>query len=156
MNNIDYIGANELVFNTDAGAGIYSGGFNVNSIMMKAGMSPIMTVNTEQNGGDSNKVSDLFDSLVIPNWALSYNNRIIGGHGKSIKKNYDSDDNSDDENNEEIDDDLHDKLLDLVREHDMKMDKEKTDKEKTDKEKKGGKKTRKSVKTKKSITKKKK
>ena len=156
MEHTNYIGAGELVFSTDKENGINSGGFDVKSIMMKAGISPIMTLNGQSGGGDMNKVSDLFDSLVIPNWALSYNNRIIGGHGKSIKKNYDSDDNSDDENNEEIDDDLHDKLLDLVREHDMKMDKEKTDKEKTDKEKKGGKKTRKSVKTKKSITKKKK
>jgi hypothetical protein len=155
MEHTNYIGAGELVFSTDKENGINSGGFDVKSIMMKAGISPIMTLNGQSGGGVMNKVSDLFDSLVIPNWALSYNNRIIGGHGKSIKKNYDSDDNSDDnsddENNQEIDDDLHDKLLDLVREHDMK-----TDKEKTDKEKKGGKKTRKSVKTKKSITKKKK
>lgn len=151
MEHTNYIGAGELVFSTDKENGINSGGFDVKSIMMKAGISPIMTLNGQSGGGDMNKVSDLFDSLVIPNWALSYNNRIIGGHGKDIKKNYDSDDNSEDENNEEIEDDLHDKLLDLVREHDMKMDKEKTDKEK-----KGGKKTRKSVKTKKSITKKKK
>ena len=149
MEHTNYIGAGELVFSTDKENGINSGGFDVKSIMMKAGISPIMTLNGQSGGGDMNKVSDLFDSLVIPNWALSYNNRIIGGHGKDIKKNYDSDDNSDDENNEEIDDDLHDKLLDLVREHDMKT-------EKMDKEKKGGKKTRKSVKTKKSITKKKK
>ena len=151
MEHTNYIGAGELVFSTDKENGINSGGFDVKSIMMKAGISPIMTLNGQSGGGDMNKVSDLFDSLVIPNWALSYNNRIIGGHGKDIKKNYDSDDNSEDENNEEIEDDLHDKLLDLVREHDMKMDKEKTDKEK-----KGAKKTRKSVKTKKSITKKKK
>ena len=151
MEHTNYIGAGELVFSTDKENGINSGGFDVKSIMMKAGISPIMTLNGQSGGGDMNKVSDLFDSLVIPNWALSYNNRIIGGHGKDIKKNYDSDDNSEDENNEEIEDDLHDKLLDLVKEHDMKMDKEKTDKEK-----KGGKKTRKSVKTKKSITKKKK
>ena len=150
MEHTNYIGAGELVFSTDKENGINSGGFDVKSIMMKAGISPIMTLNGQSGGGDMNKVSDLFDSLVIPNRALSYNNRIIGGHGKDIKKNYDSDDNSEDENNEEIDDDLHDKLLDLVREHDMKTDKEK------EKEKKGGKKTRKSVKTKKSITKKKK
>ena len=150
MEDTNYIGAGELVFNTDKENGIYSGGFDVKSIMMKAGMSPIMTLNDQTGqigGGVMNKVSDLFESLVIPNWVLSYNSRIIGGD-KDIKDNYD---NSDDESNDEIEDDLHDKLLDLVREHDMK-----TDKEKTHKEKKGGKKTRKSVKTKKSITKKKK
>ena len=133
MNNIDYIGANELVFNTDAGAGIYSGGFNVNSIMMKAGMSPIMTVNTEQNGGDSNKVSDLFNNLVIPNWALSYNNKLVGGEYK--ERNEDSDSDSD------IDDELHEKLLGLVKEHESKLNKQnkkkKTKRQKSD-SKKGG------------------
>jgi hypothetical protein len=152
MEDINYIGAGELIFNTDKENSIYSGGFDVKSVMMKAGISPIMTLNdqtSQMGGGVMNKVSDLFDSLVIPNWVLSYNNRIIGGESKDIKDNYD---NSDDESNEDIDDDLHDKLLDLVREHDLK-----TGKEKTDKEKKGGKKTRKiGRKTKKNITKKKK
>ena len=45
MSDIDYIGANELIFNTDKEAGIYSGGFSINSIMMKSGLSPILTVN---------------------------------------------------------------------------------------------------------------
>jgi hypothetical protein len=121
-NNINYIGPDELLFNTNNTDGVYSGGFNVKSIMMRAGMSPIMTVNNEMVGGDSNKVSDLFDSLVIPSWALSYNNRIFGGDNDNInnkKRNYDSDD----ENNEDIDDELHEKLLDLVREHDNKIKK---------------------------------
>ena len=114
MEHTNYIGAGELVFSTDKENGINSGGFDVKSIMMKAGISPIMTLNGQSGGGDMNKVSDLFDSLVIPNWALSYNNRIIGGHGKDIKKNYDSDDNSEDENNEEIEDDLHDKFIGVL------------------------------------------
>ena len=122
MSNIDYIGANELVFNTDAENGVYSGGFNVDSIMMKYGMtpgaSPIMTLNT-QGGANSNKVSDLFNSLVIPNWALSYDNKMFGGNNNKMKNNDDSDDSSD----EEIDDDLHDKLLGLVKEHDNKISK---------------------------------
>ena len=114
MTNMGQIGANELVFNTDSEEGIYSGGFNVNSIMMKAGFSPIMTLNTRVGGGgDSNKVSDLFDSLVIPNWALSYGNK-IGGEYKD-----DSDEESD-----EIDDELHDKLLGLVKEHENTLKKQ--------------------------------
>lgn len=110
MSNTNYmgeIGANELVFNTDKEEGIFSGGFNVNSIMMKSGLSPIMTLNMPQSGGESNKVSDLFQSLVIPNWALTYGNKVGGEY-----KGEDSDSDSD------IDDDLHDKLLGLVREHD--------------------------------------
>jgi hypothetical protein len=112
MNNIDYIGPDELVFNTDNEAGVYSGGFNVKSIMMKAGMSPIISLN-KQTGGASNNVSDLFESLVVPNWTLSYNNRIIGG-------DYKDDESSD----EDIDDDLHDKLLDLVKQHEIKQNKQ--------------------------------
>lgn len=117
IDNINGIGANELIFNTDKDGGIYSGGFSVKSIMMKAGMSPIMTINTGQQGG-SNNVSDLFNDLVIPNWAITYNNKISGGSYKD--KHDDNDYNSDDD----IDDDLHDKLLDLVKEHENKLKKE--------------------------------
>ena len=136
MNDLDYIGANELVFNSDKESGIYSGGFSVNSIMMKAGLSPIMTINTQTGG--TNKVSDLFESLVVPNWALSYSNKIVGGSYK---------DHSDEESDDDIDDDLHDKLLDLVKEHEIKetqKKKRKTRKQKINTNvKKGGTKRRK-------------
>ena len=114
MSEIDYIGADELVFNNDANSGIHSGGFSVNSIMMKGGMSPIITINTDQIGGKSNKVSDLFNDLVVPNWTLSYNNRIIGGKYKEVEHEEDSDD-------EIVDDDLHEKLLELVKEHNTQV-----------------------------------
>jgi len=118
MSELDYIGANELVFNNDTERGIHSGGFNINSIMMKAGMSPIMTINNEQLGGNSEKVSDLFNDLVIPNWTLSYNNRIVGG---KYKEKHDSDSDEDDV----INDDLHDKLLDLVKQHNISVNNKK-------------------------------
>jgi hypothetical protein len=108
MSDIDYIGANELVFNTDKEAGIYSGGFSINSIMMKSGLSPILTVNKPLQSGGASQVSDLFKDLVIPNWALSYSMK--GGEYKDESSDSESD----------IDDDLHDKLLGLVREHDIK------------------------------------
>ena len=71
-------------------------------------------------GGDTNKVSDLFNNLAIPAWAISYNNSsnnndMIGGRNK-IK-----DDDSDSDCDSDIDDDLHDKLLDLVKDHDRKL-----------------------------------
>jgi len=118
------IGANELVFNTDNEKGIYSGGFNVNSIMMKTGFSPIMTLNTQNGGGNGNKVSDLFESLVIPNWALSYSTNKIGGEYKEHSNDDDSDD---------IDDDLHDKLLGLVKEHENILNKQRQNKNKNTK-----------------------
>jgi hypothetical protein len=129
MSDIDYIGANELVFNTNKDSNIYSGGFSVKSIMMGNGMSPIMTINSEnQQSGGGNKVSDLFQSLVIPNWVLTYN-KTIGGSYKD-----ESDDDSD------IDDELHDKLLGLVKEHDNKLNQQKPKKKtrKHSSSKKGG------------------
>jgi hypothetical protein len=112
MNNINYIGGDELVFNTDEELGIHSGGFSVNSIMMKYGMSPIMTLN-DQYGGSSDKVSDLFNNLVIPNWTLSYGNKM----GGSTYNDINDDINNEDESDDDIDDDLHDKLIELARDH---------------------------------------
>ena len=142
MSELDYIGADELVFNNDIDNGIHSGGFSVNSIMMKAGMSPIMTLNNNDSMIGGNKVSDLFNNLVVPNWALTYNNRIIGGKYKEIEHNDDSE--SDDD--EVISDDLHDKLLDLVKQHNIKSKENKkknTRKNKKILSKKGGTKKRK-------------
>lgn len=122
---INYIGGDELVFNNDTDLGIHSGGFSVNSIMLKSGMSPIMTVNSDQLGGTNEKVSDLFNNLVIPNWTLSYNNRLTGGKYKEIEKKInDSDDDV-------IDDDLHEKLLDLVKQHEITAQKAKSNKKVT-------------------------
>lgn len=121
MSELDYIGANELVFNNDIQGGIHSGGFSVNSIMLKAGMSPIMTINTGQSGGDFNKVSDLFNDLVIPNWALSYNSRLVGGKYKEVEHKDVNSDTDTDTDEDVIDDGLHDKLLELVKEDTIKF-----------------------------------
>jgi hypothetical protein len=112
MSELNYIGPDELVFNNDVEKGIHSGGFCVKSIMMKSNMSPIMTLNSPDSMIGGNKVSDLFNDLVVPNWVLSYNNRIVGG-GKYKEVNHD-DTESDDE---VIHDELHEKLLDLVKQH---------------------------------------
>ena len=40
------IGAEDLIFYSDKENNIYSGGFNVNSLIMKQGFSPIVTLNT--------------------------------------------------------------------------------------------------------------
>jgi hypothetical protein len=115
---MNYIGPNELIYNNDGG--IHSGGFSVNSIMLKSGLSPIMTLNGNNNvnidgsqmGG--NKVSDLFNNLVIPSGFLSYEYKkdiiLKGGDSYHPKKN-DDDDYDDDDMHE----DLHDKLLNLVK-----------------------------------------
>ena len=113
---MNYIDANEFVFNNDKENGIYSGGFSVNSIMMKGGISPIITLNNETQKGEMkggmNNVSDIFNDLVIPNWALSYHN--MHGSGKLEKDNKYSDSEEDDT----VNDDIHDKLLNLVKQYD--------------------------------------
>lgn len=105
------IGADELIFTNDPSNGIYSGGFSINSIMMKNGISPIITLNSPlqlQDGG-ANNVSDLFDNIVIPNWAYYLPDKMSGGTSYKSKE-FDSDSEDD-----VIDNDLHDKLLDLVK-----------------------------------------
>jgi hypothetical protein len=92
--------------------------------MLKNGLSPIMTLNDSngnlsqmQMGGE--KVSDLFNNLVIPNWSLSYNykNGVVYEGGSNTpynnrNKNQHNDHGDDDDIMEE---DLHEKLLNLVK-----------------------------------------
>ncbi len=110
MSNFDNnynLDGEDLVFYTDISGGIYSGGFSVNSIMMKGEMTPLSSIKTQTNnvplnnvplnnvllndnsidkifnGGELmsekhiNKVSDLFDNLAVPSWLLSYNTNFI-------------------------------------------------------------------------------
>jgi hypothetical protein len=116
------LGPEELIYTNNPEEGIHSGGFSVKSIMMKGGMSPIMTLNTSEPNqtGGSPQVSDLFNNLVVPSWVLSYNQ-----HGGEIKKSNKPNSDSDDSDDEVIDDDLHDKLLDLVRHHETQNKKNK-------------------------------
>jgi hypothetical protein len=134
---MSYIGADDLVYNNDIERGIHSGGFSVKSLMMKEGISPIMTINKNQIGG-TNQVSDIFNDLVVPNWALSYHNKMAGGTTKNKHNDSDSEDDV-------IDDDLHDRLLDLVKQHDIQMKenkKKKTRKNLINKKKGGTKRTK--------------
>jgi len=112
---MSYIGANDLVFNNNKVDGIFGGGFSVNSIMMKGGISPIMTLNANniQNGGSAGKVSDIFGGLAVPAYAY-YN-----GGFTSKQTTYKSNDS--DSEDDVIDDDLHDKLLGLVKEHESRL-----------------------------------
>jgi hypothetical protein len=136
---MNYIDANEMVFNNDKENGIHSGGFSVNSIMMKGGIKPIITLNNEttQKGG-MNNVSDIFNDLVVPNWALSYHNmhgemhgEMYGGmhggmheeiygemHGEMYGGKISKDNKHDNDDDDTINDDIHDRLLDLVKHYD--------------------------------------
>ena len=106
---MSYIGGDDLIFFTDNNQ-IYSGGFNINSIMMKTGISPFSTLNkiNNQTGGN---VSDLFKDLVVPSWLLSQENKFNGGFNAGTNKNNEDSDSDDDD---VISNDLHDNLLNLV------------------------------------------
>ena len=103
MSNID---GDDLVFYSGSDNQIYSGGFSVNSIMMKTGFSPFTTLNNinTQTGGN---VGDVFKDLVVPSWLMSQDNNFSGG-----SKHMNNDDDSEDD--EIISDELYDKLVDLV------------------------------------------
>jgi len=103
MSNID---GEDLVFYSGSDNQIYSGGFSVNSIMMKSGISPFTTLNNI-NGQIGGNVGDVFKDLVVPSWLVSQNNSFIGGN-----KHRKNDDDSEDE--EIISDELYDRLIDLV------------------------------------------
>jgi len=104
MSSLD---GDDLVFYSDSNNEIYSGGFSINSIMMKGGISPFTTLN-KMNGQTGGNVSDLFKDLVVPTWLVSQEYKATGGKKQNNK---DSDEDSEDEI---ISDDLHDKLIDLV------------------------------------------
>jgi hypothetical protein len=130
MSNID---SDDLIFYNDENGEIHSGGFNVNSVLMKMGLSPITTLNG--GGQNSDNVGDLFKDIVIPSWAIYLPNKISVG-GNNI--------NNITEEDEFIDEDLHDKLLDLVKPEENVIKKQEI---KEDKKYKllGGKKTKKQV-----------
>lgn len=132
----------DMVFNNDKENDIHSGGFSIKSIMLKKGISPIKTLNYlniddagQQIGGS--QVSDLFNSMVVPNWAY-YAGKITNREIYEGEKRFEGgergfEEEPDDDN--VIDDDLHNKLLDLVK-HDVPVQ---TKPDKTNHNKVGGK-----------------
>jgi hypothetical protein len=56
----------DFVFNINEEGKILSSGFLVNSFLLHSGMSPMLTINLEQSGGEYNKFSQHFDNLAVP------------------------------------------------------------------------------------------
>ena len=126
--------ASDMVFDNDNNNnGITSGGFSVNSIMLKMGLSPLATLNNQSGGAN---VSDIFSGIVVPNWAFTHDIT------KSIYKPDIETAKETDVDNEVVGDDIYDKLLDLVAHYDKKHPKKQTKKIKL---KKSSKNTRKNI-----------
>jgi hypothetical protein len=120
--------ASDMIF-SDENNTIISGGFNVNSIMLKMGLSPLVTLNNQSGGAN---VSNMFDGIVVPNWAFTHDMT------KSIYKP----DIEPEVDDDVLHDDIYDKLLDLVTHYDKKHHKKQT---KKIKQRKGSKNTRKNI-----------
>jgi hypothetical protein len=114
--------ANDLIFNGDD-KNINSGGFSVQSMLMKSTQSPFITINNNSpfSGGNNNnnntkQVSDIFNSLVVPNWALYNPNNlqkiIINTNDKDKNVYANECDNTCDDDT--IQDTLYDKLFNLA------------------------------------------
>ena len=110
--------ASDMIFDKDNNAEITSGGFSVNSIMLKMGMSPLVTLNNQSGGAN---VSDMFSGIVVPNWAFTHN-MSAGNMSRDVVED------DTDENDSVVHDDIYDKLLDMVKHHDKKHSKKQTKK----------------------------
>lgn len=103
-NNSKIVEDDDFIFYKENGK-IMSGGFNVESILLKKNLSPISTYN--YNNIQTSNVSDLFKNLTIPSGLYFFEQKSIPCDG------YKYDDNSDDNNEEVIENSLYDKLLSL-------------------------------------------
>ena len=134
------VSSEDLIFYKD-GSKIYSGGFSVNSVLLKKRHSPFISFNNnKQKGGtdleneeseedtgniNTNKVSDLFKNFVIPSGLLYYpnpdkENYDYESETDNLDTNYISEDDSD---SEYISDDLHERLLNLASKDNQKLSK---------------------------------
>jgi hypothetical protein len=127
-----YFDHNDLIFNDNK-----IGGFSVQNIMEKLGMSPIMILNTDlkigggNDGKNEEKVSDLFTKLAVPSWATMHYMQKGGYDDKIEEHNRKKKGHSESDSDSDIDEDLHDKLLALVKDTPKNEDK----KDKKDKNK---------------------
>ena len=103
----------DMIFNNQSGGGIQSGGLSIKSIMISKGMSPIMSINTGKDSEHIERVSELFENLVIPLGLINGIKNINSGYNIYDDEKNIYDDDCDEDNDDEIDS-LYDKLLKLV------------------------------------------
>ena len=101
---MSYFSGDDLVFYQENNK-IMSGGYLINSIMLKEGISPMTTINEKYGGAKNNsdKVSSLFENLAVPAGLFYINPK-------------QSDECVYDELNDHavLSDDIHDKLFELI------------------------------------------
>ena len=110
---------NDLIFYKQDGQ-IISGGYSLNSALLKNGISPMQTFNSSQNGGKEDKVSSGFENLAIPA-GLYY---ITQPTSKNHKHKY-TDQKNYDKEHVPISDDIFDKLFQMIEYDDKRKRKTK-------------------------------
>ena len=103
----------DMIFNNQSGGGIQSGGLSIKSIMMSKGMSPIMSINTDNETKNVERVSELFENLVIPLGLINGIKNMNSGYNIYDDEKYIYDDECYEDKDDDIDS-LYDKLLKLV------------------------------------------
>ena len=66
-----------------AGDVIMSGGYSIDSLLLKEGISPMQTFNSLENGSNQmggNKASNIFENLAVPAGLLFINKKNIGSY----------------------------------------------------------------------------
>lgn len=108
---MNYFSGEDLIFYKDTNTGkIMSGGYSINSILLKEGLSPMTTLNTANDEntdiliGGNNKVSNIFENLAIPAGLFYYEQK--GGNDDKEPIYY--------QNTTCISEDIHDKLFKLI------------------------------------------
>ena len=113
MMNENMFESKDMIFNNQSGGGIQSGGLSIKSIMMSKGISPIMSINTDKDSKNVERVSVLFENLVIPLGLINGIKNMNSGYNIMDDERYIYDDDESEEDKDDIDS-LYDKLLKLV------------------------------------------
>ena len=113
MMNENMFESKDMIFNNQSGGGIQSGGLSIKSIMMSKGISPIMSINTDKDSKNVERVSELFENLVIPLGLINGIKNMNSGYNIIDDERYIYDDDESEEDKDDIDS-LYDKLLKLV------------------------------------------
>lgn len=105
---MNHFSGEDLIFYKDVNSGkIMSGGYTIDSILLKEGLSPMSTLNHDFDiikGGSNQKVSNIFENLAVPAGLFYYEQK--GGKDDNNPIHY--------QNASCVSEDLHDKLFKLV------------------------------------------
>lgn len=121
---MSYFTGEDLVFYKENDQ-IMSGGYSIDSILLKEGIAPMTTLNTSLSGGRKEKVSNLFENLAIPAGLLYI-------HQKPKFNEHDYEEICD---HCVLSDDIHDQLFALVELHKPKKQKTRRASHRKEKEK---------------------